>query len=202
MSYNFDKVGIRYANSAFRHGISRERIEYVVDHCGLVFDEAAPADSRIPDDRSVFLGDDANGVALEVAGIELDSGDLLIIHAMKLRAKYRPRVGGGTCSQEGAMKTKSGRVLTAADIEALAAEAERGYDLTKAKRRRVGRPSLGRGTSPRVQFRLEAELYKKAQAKAAVDGRSLSAVGRELFERYVADSTKKRRKRRRARAAR
>ncbi len=100
------------------------------------------------------------------------------------------------------MKTKSGRVLTAADIEALAAEAERGYDLTKAKRRRVGRPSLGRGTSPRVQFRLEAALYKKAQAKAAVDGRSLSAVGRELFERYVADSTKKRRKRRRARAAR
>jgi len=35
------------------------------------------------------------------------------------------------------VKTKSGRTLTPADLEKLAAEAEAGYDLTRAKRRIV-----------------------------------------------------------------
>ena len=39
--------------------------------------------------------------------------------------------------------TASGEVLTDEDIEALADEAERGYDLDKAIRVTVGRPSLG-----------------------------------------------------------
>jgi hypothetical protein len=84
-------VGIRHAASAFKHGITEEQIEYVVDHCGLVFDEPAPRDSPVPDDRSLFLGDDQRGVPLEIAGIELDSGDLLVIHAMKLRPEYEPQ---------------------------------------------------------------------------------------------------------------
>jgi hypothetical protein len=39
----------------------------------------------------MFLGDDANGVAIEVAGVELEPGDLLVVHAMKLRPAYRSR---------------------------------------------------------------------------------------------------------------
>jgi hypothetical protein len=39
--------------------------------------------------RIVFLGDDAQGRALEVMAIELSAGDLLVIHAMPLRDKYR-----------------------------------------------------------------------------------------------------------------
>jgi len=34
--------------------------------------------------------------------------------------------------------------MSARDVEALAKEAERGYDLGRARRVRVGRPSLGR----------------------------------------------------------
>jgi ribosome-binding protein aMBF1 (putative translation factor) len=46
-------------------------------------------------------------------------------------------------------RTASGDELTEEDCEALADEAERGYDLTKAKRVTVGWPSLGpAGTSP------------------------------------------------------
>ena len=82
-------MGIRHAPSAFKHGITAEQIEYIVGHCGLVFDETSPIDSDIPDDRSLFLGDDANGVAIEVAALDLESGDLVIVHAMKLRARYR-----------------------------------------------------------------------------------------------------------------
>ena len=85
------------------------------------------------------------------------------------------------------MRTKSGRVLKDRDIAALAREAEAGYDLTSAKRRRVGRPSLSLGTSPRVQFRIEADVFEKAKKKAASESRSLSDVGRELFSDYVAN---------------
>ena len=50
--------------------------------------------------------------------------------------------------------SKSGVPLTDELIEKLADEAERGYDLSRA--RRVGRPSLGRGSgaSPRVNVRM------------------------------------------------
>jgi len=37
----------------------------------------------------VYLGDGAGGVALEVMAVELDPDGLLVIHAMKLRKKYR-----------------------------------------------------------------------------------------------------------------
>ncbi|MGH7687541.1 MAG: hypothetical protein ACREN2_12105 [Candidatus Dormibacteria bacterium] len=91
------------------------------------------------------------------------------------------------------MRTKTGKVLTGPDIAKLAHEAEAGYDLKGAKRRRVGRPSLCQGTSPRVQFRMEAELFEQAKKKAASESRSLSDVGRELFSDYVARGKKRRR---------
>ena len=54
------------------------------------------------------------------------------------------------------LKTKTGTELNAKDVEALAEEAERGYDLRKARRVRVGRPSLGtKGDSPRIQVRID-----------------------------------------------
>ena len=100
------------------------------------------------------------------------------------------------------MRTKSGRVLNDRDIAGLAREAEAGYDLTSAKRRRVGRPSLSLGTSPRVQFRIEADVFEKAKKKAASESRSLSDVGRELFSDYVANHKGRRvsRARRRSRS--
>ena len=35
------------------------------------------------------FGPVANGIPLEVFGIEIDNDDVLVIHAMKLRARYR-----------------------------------------------------------------------------------------------------------------
>lgn len=46
-------------------------------------------DHSIPDDRSIYLGDDEHGTALEVVAIALDDERLLIVHAMKLRGAYR-----------------------------------------------------------------------------------------------------------------
>jgi len=39
----------------------------------------------------VYLGDEAGGQALEVMAIQLADEDLLVIHAMPLRDKYRPQ---------------------------------------------------------------------------------------------------------------
>jgi hypothetical protein len=55
--------------------------------------EPAPEDSPLEDDRIVFLGPDPNGVMLEVMALETDQG-LLIVHAMKMRPKYRPFLQG------------------------------------------------------------------------------------------------------------
>jgi hypothetical protein len=39
--------------------------------------------------RLVFLGDDEEGIALEVMAVELADDALLVIHAMPLRDRYR-----------------------------------------------------------------------------------------------------------------
>ncbi len=41
------------------------------------------------DDRLLYLGDDAGGVALEVMAVELETGELFIIHSMPMRHRYR-----------------------------------------------------------------------------------------------------------------
>jgi predicted HicB family RNase H-like nuclease len=83
-------------------------------------------------------------------------------------------------------RTKAGEEITSEAADALAAEAERGYDLSKAKRQRVGRPSLaGSGASPRLSFRTTPDLYRAAQKRAKAEGRSVSDLAREAVARYV-----------------
>lgn len=83
-------MDLKWARSATRHRISRERSRYVIEHCGLRFEQPPPAGAPADaDPRLVYLGDDAEGVALEVMAIELEDGSLLVIHAMPLRDRYR-----------------------------------------------------------------------------------------------------------------
>jgi len=83
-------------------------------------------------------------------------------------------------------RTRSGTEITPEIADALAAEAERGYDLSKAERRPVGRPSLaGRGASPRVSFRTTPELYKAVQNRAKKEDRSVSDLAREAVAQFV-----------------
>lgn len=83
-------------------------------------------------------------------------------------------------------RTRSGTEVSPAIADELAAEAERGYDLSDAKRRRVGRPSLGtRGASPRLSFRATPELYRAAKRRARKEGRAVSELARDAVARYV-----------------
>ncbi len=83
-------------------------------------------------------------------------------------------------------RTKGGTELTPELEEALADEAEAGYDLTSAQPVRTGRPSLGRGTSPRLDLRVEPELAEALHRRAKEEHRSVSAVARDALRRYVA----------------
>jgi len=84
------------------------------------------------------------------------------------------------------LKTRGGTELTDQRIEALADEAERGYDLTKARRERVGRPALGgTGTSPRVQIRVDPKLASALKARARREKRTVSDVARTALSEYV-----------------
>jgi len=83
-------LAVRFANSASKHHISHDRAAHIINHCGVVLPQPSPHDD--PDDndeRLIFLGDDWNGIALEVIAIEGADGELLVIHAQKLRAKNR-----------------------------------------------------------------------------------------------------------------
>jgi predicted HicB family RNase H-like nuclease len=84
------------------------------------------------------------------------------------------------------VKLRSGAELTEEDIEALADEAERGYDLAKAKRVTIGRPSLGAaGVSRRVQVRVDPGLAQALKARAEKEHRSVSDIARAALREYV-----------------
>lgn len=79
--------------------------------------------------------------------------------------------------------TKSGTKITQEIADELAAEAERGYDLSLGRRR--GRPSLDQGVSPRVTFRITGELQERARKRAEQEGKSLSELARDALTEYV-----------------
>jgi predicted HicB family RNase H-like nuclease len=84
------------------------------------------------------------------------------------------------------LRTRGGTKLTRKVIDALADEAERGYDLSEAKRERVGRPALGvAGASPRVQVRVDPKLAKALQARARREQRSVSEIARTALREYL-----------------
>lgn len=85
------------------------------------------------------------------------------------------------------IKKQTSTRLTSTAIQKLAEEAEAGYDLDRAKRRRRGRPSLSAsGVSPTVQIRLDADLANALRTRAKKENRSLSDVAREALRRYIA----------------
>jgi predicted HicB family RNase H-like nuclease len=84
------------------------------------------------------------------------------------------------------LKSRNSEKLAAGLTERLADEAEAGYDLSQAKRRRRGRPSLGSsGVSPRIQIRLDPDLAGDLRACAEKQNRSLSEIARVALREYV-----------------
>ncbi len=88
-----DRPDVWFARSATRHRVSKDRIRHVIANYRVRFEEPPPdaAVARARSTRIVFLGDDDHGRTLEVMAVEGKHGELLVIHAMGLREKYRRR---------------------------------------------------------------------------------------------------------------
>jgi hypothetical protein len=82
--------------------------------------------------------------------------------------------------------TKSGRPITGADVEKLAAEAEAGYDVEQliARRNKRGRPTIGSAPSSVESVRLDPELRRQLLERANADGTTPSELIREALRRY------------------
>lgn len=81
--------------------------------------------------------------------------------------------------------TKTGKVLTDADIEVLADEAERGYDVEVLKARRRGRPMLGSAPAEVVPVRLDPDLRKAVEVRAEADHTTPSEIIRQALRRFL-----------------
>ena len=81
--------------------------------------------------------------------------------------------------------TKTGRVLSDADIDALADEVAGDVDVETLKPRRRGRPPLAGGPADVVPVRLDATLRAAVEARATNDHTTTSDVIREALRRYL-----------------
>ncbi len=81
-------------------------------------------------------------------------------------------------------RTKTGRVLTDVEIEALADEAEQGYDVEHLAKR-PGRPRIGSAPAVVVPVRLHADLHNAAKALAEAERTSLSELVRDALRDYL-----------------
>jgi hypothetical protein len=83
--------------------------------------------------------------------------------------------------------TRAGRPITDKDVEALAAEAEAGYDVDEliARRPRRGRPALGSSPASVESVRLDPELRRELLDRARADATTTSEVIREALRRFL-----------------
>ncbi len=82
-------------------------------------------------------------------------------------------------------RTRSGKVLADTDIEAMADEAEQGYDVDLLQARRRGRPLLGAAPAEVVPVRLEPALKEAVDARAEAEHLSTSELIRRALRKYL-----------------
>ncbi len=72
--------------SARKHGIDDEDIAHAIEH--------ALAAGEQEDGKVLYLGPDRSANLLEVVSLLRDDGSEIVIHAMRMRAKYKPFLRG------------------------------------------------------------------------------------------------------------
>ncbi|MGH9032946.1 MAG: hypothetical protein ACRDZV_12540 [Acidimicrobiia bacterium] len=72
--------------SARKHGIPDDEIVHAIEHAVAVGEQA--------DGKVLYLGPDRAGNLLEVVSVVRDDESEIVIHAMRMRAKYEPFLRG------------------------------------------------------------------------------------------------------------
>jgi hypothetical protein len=81
-------------------------------------------------------------------------------------------------------RSKAGVELTEDVLNRMAEEAEAGLDVSKL-RRRPGRPAMGSGPAESLPVRLDPELRRAVDERAAAENTTSSEVVREAIRRYL-----------------
>ena len=81
-------------------------------------------------------------------------------------------------------RSKAGVELTDEVLDRMADEAEESLDVTKL-RRRPGRPAMGSAPAESFPVRLEPELRRALDERAAAEDTTASEVAREALRRYL-----------------
>src|SRR5262249_7723497 len=135
--------------------------------------------------RGLVLGPDRAGNLLELVVMARPAG----------RRSFTPCRCGRipAAAPEGQARTgmnhghhKDGTPITDADVEAMADEAEQGYDVDALlRRRRGGRPPLGSAAASVEAGRLDPELKRALLVRAAQEHVSVSEVIRRAIGKYL-----------------
>jgi hypothetical protein len=78
-----------------------------------------------------------------------------------------------------------GTPITDEVVEAMADEAEQGYDVDEIRRRRGGRPLIGSSAASVESVRLDPELKRELLLRAAAEHISVSEAIRRAIGQYV-----------------
>jgi hypothetical protein len=170
---------VELLRSALRHGIPSEDIQHAVIN--------AVAVDEVGDDpvRWLVLGPDRAGNLLELVVMDAhrSGGHPRHANAGRIRA---------TAAEEQARtemnhgEHNDGTPIIDTDLEAMADEAEQGYDLdTLLRRRRGGRPPLGSAAASVESVRLDPELKRALLLRAAREHVSVSEVIRRAIGEYL-----------------
>jgi hypothetical protein len=81
-------------------------------------------------------------------------------------------------------RSKSGTELTPEVLDRMSQEAEEGLDVSKL-RRRPGRPPMGSAAADALPVRLDPEMRRAVDERAAADHTTSSEVVREALRRYL-----------------
>jgi hypothetical protein len=110
--------------------------------------------------KVLYLGPDRTGNLHEIVTVQREGGD------------------------ESYGRTKSGVELTPDALDRMSKEAEAGLDVGTL-RRRPGRPSMGSGPADALPVRLDPELRRAVDERAAAEHTTSSEVVREALRRYL-----------------
>ena len=133
-----------------------------------------------------FSGPDPAGRLLELIVMDRPQGPA-VIHAMPMRPKYRHLLPESPIAMSATHGHKAdGTPITDAMVDAMADEAERGYDVDEIlRRRRGGRPPMGSAASTVESVRLDPELKRDLLLRAAEEHITVSEAIRRAIGQYL-----------------
>ena len=166
--------------SARRHGIEDADIDHAVRHATVVEEVAEDPVRYLP------IGPDLSGNLLELIVLDRSQGPAVMQAILGSASQVSPAAAARrmTMTKDHGRK-EDGTAITDAMVEAMADEAEAGYDVEEILRRRGGRPAMGGAPATVESVRLDPELKRELIVRAAEEHISVSEAIRRAVRQYL-----------------